>query len=101
MPATDQQVQQFVDERIRPRCEQIRALLLAMEDDKAAIDDVYAAVNAPSPTWEDERTDGPPHLLTPANVLAVNAFYDQVIEVMRESAELTAVLSACVRPVGG
>lgn len=99
MPATDQQVQQFVNERVRPRAQQIRALLLSMEDDKSAIDDVYAALNVQSPTWNDQRSDGPPHLLTPANVLGWNAFITAIIEAMREHGELATVLSACVHPV--
>lgn len=101
MAASDQQVQQYVDERVRRRAEQIRALLLAMEDDRSAIDDVYAALTAPSPTWDDERTDGPPHLLTPADVLAWNTFLFDTIAAMRANAQLPVVLKACVRPVGG
>jgi hypothetical protein len=97
--ATDQQVQQFVNERVRPRAEQIRALLLAMEDDRAAFDDVYAALTAQSPTWADNRTDGPPHLLTKDDVLAWNTFLSDSITAMRGNAQLPIVLKACVRPV--
>lgn len=63
--ATDVQVQNYSDSRVRPRAEEIRALYLACKDDKAAIDDVYTALTEQSPTWSDNRTDGPPHLLTP------------------------------------
>jgi hypothetical protein len=116
MPATDQQVQQFVDERIRPHCEAARALLLAVEDDNAAIGDVYAALNVQDPTWEDGRTDGPPHLLAASDVLAINTFNVRLAQVLRGdltqdadkiaavndiAAQLPVVLSACVRPVGG
>lgn len=97
--ATDQQVQDYANARIRVRCEQIRDLLIAMEDDKSAIDDVYAAM-ADSPTWEDTRSDGPPHLLTPGDVLAWNTFLSDMITAMRGNAQLPIILKSCVRPVG-
>ena len=99
MPATDQQVQTFVNERIRPRCEAIRSLLIAMEDDIAAIDDVYAALTQQNVTWEDDRTDGPPHLLTPSDVLAINTILNDLKTALRTNAQLPIVLKACVRPV--
>ncbi len=99
MPATDLQVQHFVDERIRPRCEQIRALLNSISDDLASIDDVYAALTAQSPTWVDNRTDGVPHLLTPSDVLAVNAFLNNLKTAINGDGQLPIVLKACVRPV--
>jgi hypothetical protein len=97
--ATDAQVQQYVNERIRVRAEQCRALLNALLDDKAAIDDVYAACAAESPTWTDQRTDGPPHLLAPSDVLAYNAFITALIPNIRDAADYPAVAKACVRPV--
>lgn len=72
--ATDQQVQTFVNERIRPMAELFRALVLRAADDKSAIADVYeACLPQNNPTWEDSRTDGPPHLLTPNDVLVYNS----------------------------
>lgn len=97
--ATDQQVQVFVDARIRIRAEQCRALLNALLDDKGAIDDVYVACNE-SPTWTDDRTDGPPHLLAPSDVLSYNAFITALISNIRDAADYPAVVKACVRPVG-
>jgi len=97
--ASDQQVQQFVDQRLRPRSEAARALLLSIEDDIAAIDDVYAALTAPAPTWSDDRTDGPPHLLTASDVLAINTFINDVRTAIRNNAQLPIVLKACVRAV--
>ncbi len=71
--ATDQQVQTYVNERLRVRAEQFRAINLAMTDDKIAITDVYDACEpAVSATWDDERTDGPPRLLTAQDVLVYN-----------------------------
>lgn len=98
--ATDQQVQRYVDERVRVRAEQCRALLAALEDDKAAIDDVYAACSLASPTWVDGRADGPPHLLTPADVLSYNAFITALIPNIRDAADYPSVSRACVRPPG-
>ncbi len=99
MPATNQQVQTFVDQRIRPRAEQIRALVLSMQDDISAIDDVFAALNVQSPTWTDTRTDGPPHLLVPNDVLAVNTFLHDAVTALTGDGQYPIVLKACVRPV--
>lgn len=109
--ATDAQVQQFVNERIRPVSEQARSLYLTCKDIKAAIDDVYAALTQPTPTWTDNRTDAPPHLLTPSDVLAVNTFITQLIALVEgtfpdvgtansAAGQYPIVLKACVRPVG-
>lgn len=99
--ATNQQVQQYVNERLRPRAEQLRALIAAMQDDKALIDDVYAACAAQSPTWTDNRTDGPPHLLAPADVLAYNSYITAAITNLKDAADYPAVAKACVHAVGG
>jgi hypothetical protein len=96
--ATNEQVQQFVNNRIRPRAQQIRALLLSMEDDIAALDDVYANLTD-SPDWTDNRPDGPPHLLEPNDVLAINTFLHDMTTAMRGNAQLPVVLKACVHPV--
>ena len=96
--ASDIQVQKYVNERVRIRAERIRGLLLAMEDDKSVIDDVYEAL-ATDPTWTDDRTDGPPHLMTPSDVLAWNTFISTLITHIREDAQLPVVLKACVQPV--
>jgi hypothetical protein len=100
MSASNGQIQNFVDSRIRVRAEQIRALYLAMKDDKAEIDDIYAALNVESPSWSDSRDDGPPHLLAASDVLAINAFYDAVIDAIDNQGQYAVVLKACVRPIG-
>jgi hypothetical protein len=97
--ATDAQVQQFVNERVRPRAEQIRALLNAMEDDISAIGDVYAHLTD-NPTWEDTRTDAPPYMLSANDVLAYNTFLSDMVTAMNSSAQLSATMKACVSPVG-
>ena len=99
MAATDAQVQQYVNERVRVRAEQVRTLLNALVDDKAAIDDVYANVSDSESTWTDQRTDAPPYLLTRNDVLAYNTFITALIPHIRDAADYPAVLKACVRPV--
>lgn len=99
MPATNLQVQNFVDNRIRIRAEAIRAINLAMSDDISLIDDVYNALNVGSPTWTDTRADGPPHLLTPSDVLAVNAFLHDIRDAIVNHAQYAIVQKACVRAV--
>lgn len=99
MPATDEQVQQFVDTRIRPHSEQARALKLIFDDDRASIDDVYQALLPEnSPTWTDGRTDGPPHLLSPADVLAINSFMEDIRTAMANHASYPIIVKACVKP---
>lgn len=97
MPATDLQVQQFVDQRIRPVAERSRELLRNLEDIISTIDDVYAALTQETPTWTDTRQDGPPHLLTPSDVLAINTFVNDMKTAIRDNAQLPIVLKACVR----
>lgn len=109
--ATDVQVQHYADERVRVRAEQCRALINAMRDDKAAIDDVYAACTQQSPTWVDGRTDGPPRLLTAQDILVFNAFISLFLKCIDGTAvtqdvndmhtNLSVFQSACVRPLNG
>lgn len=99
MPAaTDQQVQQFADERIRPRAEQMRALIVAIDDDIAVIGDVYERLSG-SGKWSDNRTDGPPHLLTGDDILAINALYQKAIAQLKQDPNFAILLKACVRSV--
>lgn len=108
MAATNEQVQQYANERVRPRCEQIRNLYLACKDDKATIGDVYANLTN-APDWTDSRPDAPPRLLTPNDVLAWNTFITQFIALVEgtfadvgaansAAAQYPVVQQACVRP---
>lgn len=99
--ATDAQVQNFVNTRVRPRCELIRQLVLSLQDDKANISDVYSACAQQSPTWVDNRTDGPPHLLTTSDVLAYNTYITDLITALTGDAQYPVILNACVRSVNG
>ena len=100
MAATNQQVQIYVDARIRPLCEMIRSLELACADAIATIDDVYQNL-ANSPTWQDGRTDGPPHLLQPSDVLAMNTMIHDLLTAIQSDAQYAIMRKACVRTVLG
>jgi hypothetical protein len=108
--ATNEQVQAFADQRIRPRCEQIRNLYLACKDDVSAIGDVYENIAAGS-DWTDTRTDNPPHLMTPNDIIGWNQFISGLIQFYEASfpdlpaagvggAQYPVVLDCCVRGVG-
>src|SRR4051794_29332167 len=82
MPAAnDQQMQVFMDTRLRVRAEAFRNLDVDSADDKASLDDEYARATG-GPIWNDARTDGPPHLLSsgpgavPDDLANYNAFLD-------------------------
>lgn len=97
--ANDAQMQQYANERVRVRAEQLRAVLLAMKDDKAAIDDIYDRA-ANGAAWNDSRTDGPPSLLSSSDMLTYNSYITALIPNIEDAANWAVILSACVRPVG-
>jgi hypothetical protein len=97
MAATQEQIQRFVDERLRPRAEQIRGLLAAMKDDRAAIDDVYSELNGGG-TFTDTRQDGPPHLATASDVLAMNTLLANLVTAIEGNAQYPIAQKLCVRP---
>lgn len=73
--ATDEQVQQYSQDHVRPRSEHARNLLRNIDTDLAQIADVYEHVsgaNSIPPTWTDTHTSNPPHLGTPNDILAWN-----------------------------
>lgn len=106
--ATDQQMQQFANARIRVRAEQCRTLVNAMRDDKAALDAAYARAVSDE-KWADARADGPPKLLDAQDVLVFNAVVSALLgcidgtatpdDLKTLSANWAAFQSACVRPV--
>jgi hypothetical protein len=107
--ATDQQMQQYCDQRIRVRAEECRALVNSLRDDKASIDDAYARASGGT-AWTDARTDGPPKLLASQDVLTYNAVVTLLLKCVDGTATVQDVAdlhsnwsvfqSACVRPVG-
>lgn len=106
--ATDQQMQTFANERVRVRAEQCRLLVNALEDDQVAIPDIWDRA-ANGAAWNDARTDGPPNLLTSADMLAYNLVSAILLKCVRGTAtseDIAALAvnwpvfqSACVRPV--
>lgn len=108
--ANDQQMQQFADQRVRVRAEQFRTLINALEDDQVAIPDIWDRA-ANGAAWNDARTDGPPSLLTSADMLAYNLVSGLFLKCVagtitaQEVADLASnwpvFQSACVRPIEG
>lgn len=108
--ANDQQMQQYADQRLRVRAEQCRALINALEDDQVAIPDIWDRA-ANGAAWNDARTDGPPSLLTSADMLAYNLVSAILLKCVNGTATLEDISaldanwpvfqSACVRPIEG
>ena len=106
--ATDEQVQVYVDQRVRPFAELMRKAYTLAKDHQASIDDVYAALTQQSPTWSDSRADGPPHLVVGNDVLAFNTFLVGFIAFIEgqltdgnkneAASQWSVMLDACVRP---
>jgi hypothetical protein len=115
--ATDQQMQAFCDQRLRPFAEAARALLVAAEDDSAAIGSEYARATSAS-AWADARTDGPPTLLqsgnsaNPDDLLNFNAWIVAFVAIINGTntaqdaanaatlrANWAVLMRACVQPV--
>lgn len=106
--ATDKQMQQFCDERIRVRAEQLRTTINACRDDKASLDSVYERAVGQNP-WNDNRNDGSPKLLTSQDVLVYNSVVTLFLKCIDGTATLQDISdlhanwpvfqSACVRPV--
>lgn len=111
--ATDQQMQTFANERVRPRAEQIRELRESLADDRNAIDDIYARATSNS-RWDDNRTEVP-HLLqsgnsaNPDDMLNFNTFaalfekfmagtFASLEEANSAAANWNTLVDACVRP---
>ena len=99
MAATNQQVQTFANERVRPWSELMRSVYLLAKDHKANLGDVYDNLTN-SPNWTDSRTDGPPHLLVPNDILAFNTFITDIIAAIEGNAQWPIIQKACVRPPG-
>lgn len=99
--ATDQQVQSFVDNRLRPHAERVRGVALAFSDDISAIADVYNAVSQQFPTWADNRKDGPPHLITANDILGINTFLHDIRDAIVNHPSYPTILNACVQAVAG
>jgi hypothetical protein len=109
MSASNVQVQNFSDQVARPLSEQARALYLSCKAFTASFTDLYNNLTS-SPTWIDGRTDGPPHLAAPSDLLAFNTFAVGFIAFIENgstatmsngSAQYPVVQNLCVRSVIG
>lgn len=100
MPATNQQVQAFCDNRVRPRCTDVVGLVQRSQNDLANIGDVYANLTS-SPTWTDGRSDGVPHLATPADILAWNTFVTNLVAIITGATTDAAAALALVQGLQG
>lgn len=98
MAASNGQVQNFVNERMRKHCEDVRDAVLKMDDDIAHLDDVYANLTS-NPTWVDTRSDDPPILLTPNDVLAYNTFLHDIRDAIKNHSAYAVIQKACVRGI--
>lgn len=101
MPAaTNQQVQDFADQQVRPLCESVRSLHSQIVAVLSEIGDVYTALNVQSPSWTDSRTDGPPHLAQPSDILAMNTFFTDLKNAIEGDGQWPVAQNLCVRPLG-
>lgn len=81
MAATNQQVQDFIDSRVRQSCSDILLWILRRQNDAANLDDVYANLSS-SPTWTDARTAGVAHSAVPQDFFAWNTFIQGLLKVV-------------------
>lgn len=90
----------FINQRIRPRAEQIRSLLNAMQDDRAQW---FGGINGIIPntaeTVDDGRQDGEGvQQLTCAEVTTVMTRIIGLLAELEAANAMDAVRKACVRP---
>lgn len=97
--ATNAQVQNWADERTRVRAEMARALVNAFTDDMASFESVFINLTS-NPNFVDNRTNVPNNL-SPADLLAVNAFVGDVQNFIIHHAGWPIIEKACVRPIVG
>lgn len=112
--ANNAQVQEWANQRTRRRAETIRNLAASLADDNGAIGSVYERLTG-SGGWIDDRSDGPPNLLTGSDILSINTISVELAKLLgggtyandaeRASAvaaiqgQLPIVTKACVRQV--
>jgi hypothetical protein len=96
--ATNPQVQAFADARVRPHCELARSVALALTDDIAAIDDIYQNISG-SPDWVDANPNHLPHTMTPADMLAWNAFIHTIRDAIVNDPNYPVILKLCRSPI--
>lgn len=96
MAATNDQVQAFSDNFVRPLCELIKQTQLNSAELKSLLDDIYANLTN-NPTWVDDRNDNPPHFATPSDILAINGFVTDFLTFYDENGDKAIVEKLIVR----
>ena len=85
MSVSNQQIQTYVDNRVRPSATDIVTWVLRRQSDMANISDIYANLTN-SPTWADENKANAIHTAQPSDVLAWNTFVSQLLDIITGSA---------------
>lgn len=97
--ADNNQIQHCSDEQVRPLSQAARALVLGLDHFRNAGDDIYHGLDGDNggvgATWTDNRTDGPPHLLVPTDILAFNSFAEDVRAYIKNHGQYPIILKAC------
>ena len=94
--ATNLQVQNYSDQKVRPLCEQFVQFVSNLQLALAQMTDINANLMS-SPTWTDTRTDGPPHLAQPSDLLtiaAAAAAFGRVLSGVGTAADSVAIATA-------
>lgn len=87
----------FVDERIRPRCEQIRALLHQMQDDRHTWNVVMSSI---IPNTDEAIQSGTPRKLKGQDIYNIMTRLNELLGVLEAQWAMDIVEKACVRPLG-
>ncbi len=96
MPVSNLQIQQFSDEQVRTFCESVKASYDKAKHARDTIDDIYQHL-AGDPSWSDARTDGPPHMASGNDILAMNTFMADFISFAEGNAQWPIVKKLTVR----
>lgn len=93
--ATNDQVQQFVTTQYRPFCEKLVQLKVFVDQLIASSGDVYSNLTG-TPDWTDGITGNPAKLLTPADVLAINALAHNLQTAIEGDSAWGIAQAACI-----
>jgi hypothetical protein len=101
---TNEQAQLIINESIRPRCEQIRALKANLENDLALLSGEGGTFfdvsnGGVGSTYTDLRGNTVPLLLTAADVVDIRAKIIGLLNVLQAASAMDSINRACVRPL--
>ena len=102
MAITNPEAIAFINNRIRPRCEQIRALWHNLRDDKAAWQGGINSLipNDPAELLEDGRDTEGVSRLDGAEITTVLTRINELLATMDAAGAMDPILKATVRPLG-